>query len=185
MSAYRVEGWRAGTRLIAFLPFLCVLFLGGCSLFQKDDPRTCPRLSILNEANRVVIYRDGPGRDLIDVRHEAQIGDISWSCKYSKEQVKVLAKISILAQRGPASTAPEAQFNYFVAVTESGRDILAKEVFQSTIPFPEGRTQAGVFEEIEEIIPLASESDGPNFEIIVGFQLSKDQLEYNRKRRRF
>lgn len=159
--------------------------LGGCSLFQKDDPRLCPRVSILNEANRVVVYRDGPGRDLIDVRNEAQIGNISWSCKYSKEQVTVLANISILAQRGPASQSPEGQFSFFVAITEGGRDILAKEVFQTTVPFPAGRTQAGVFEEIEQIIPLASETDGPNYEIIVGFQLSEDQLEHNRRRGRF
>ncbi len=171
-------------RLIAPLA-LCALVLSGCGLFQKDDPRICPRVSILNDADRAVVYRDGPGRDLIDVRHEAQIGDISWSCKYSKEQVRVLAKIRILAQRGPASVNAQASFDFFVAVTDNGYDILAKEVFKTTIPFPEGRTQSGVFEEIEEIIPLSSQEDGPNYEIIVGFQLSEEQLQLNRKRRRF
>lgn len=173
----------APVRLIALTGLL--LLLAGCSLFKKEDPRACPRVSILNEAARVVVYRDGPGRDLIDVRHEMQIGDISWSCKYSETQVRVLAKISILAQRGPASEAPQAQASYFVAVTEGGETILAKEVFRSAIAFPEGRSQAGVFEEIEQIIPLSDSEAGPNYEIIVGFQLTEDQLKHNRKRRRY
>tara|TARA_R110002167_G_scaffold39648_1_gene122266 strand:- start:283 stop:798 length:516 start_codon:yes stop_codon:yes gene_type:complete len=162
-----------------------VLLLAGCSLFQKDDPRACPRVSILNDAARVAVYRDGPGRDLIDVMHEGQIGDIGWSCKYDKTQVNVLAKISFLAQRGPASDRPEASFKYFVAITADGQEILAKKVFTTVVAFPSGLSQAGVFEEIEQIIPLPDLESGPNYEIIVGFQLSEEQLKHIRKRRRF
>ena len=132
-----------------------------------------------------MVYRDGPGRDLIDVVHEGQIGEVGWSCKYSKTDVTVLAKIAFLAQRGPASSQPEARLPFFVAVTDSGREILAKQVFQTVVAFPEGRSQAGVFEEIEEIIPLPDQTSGPEYEIIVGFQLTEEQLRHNRKRRRF
>lgn len=165
--------------------FSTAIALAGCSLFQKDDPRACPRVSILNDAARAVVYRDGPGRDLIDVVHEGQIGEVGWSCKYSKTDVTVLAKIAFLAQRGPASSQPEARLPFFVAVTDSGREILAKQVFQTVVAFPEGRSQAGVFEEIEEIIPLPDQTSGPEYEIIVGFQLTEEQLRHNRKRRRF
>ena len=65
------------------------------------------------------------------------------------------------------------------------RDILAKEIFTSIVPFPEGRSQAGVVEELEQIIPLPDRKAGPNYEIIVGFQLTEEQLQQNRKRRRF
>ena len=41
-----------------------------------------------------------------------------------------------------------------------------------------------VEEEIEEIIPLAAGLDGASYEILVGFELTGDQLEYNRRRRR-
>ena len=164
---------------------LAALLLSGCSLFQRDDPRVCPRVSILNEAARVAVYRDGPGRDLIDVVHEGQIADVRWSCVYSAERVRVLVTISILAQRGPAATKPEAEFDYFVAVTRAADEILGKEIFRSQVAFPEGRTQTGVFEEIEQIIPLPDQNAGPDYEVVVGFQLTEDQLRHNRKRRRF
>ena len=171
--------------LVRLAAFAAAVLLTGCSFFQKDDPRLCPRVSILNEAASVAVYRAGPGRDLIDVVHEGRLGDITWSCKYSEKEVSILTRISFLAQRGPASQDRKAEFQYFVAVRDHNQDILAKQIFATVIEFPEGRAQAGVFEEIEQVIPLPDETSGPEFEIIVGFQLTEEQLERNRERRRF
>jgi len=93
--------------------------------------------------------------------------------------------VIILAQRGPASRGAEANFPFFVAVTDRDQNILAKEVFDSVVEFPEGRRRAGVFEEVEQQIALRDEETGDDYEIIVGFQLSRDQLDRNRARRTF
>ena len=51
-------------------------------------------------------------------------------------------------------------------------------VFQPT------QRRAGVVEEIEELIPLPAGLSGADFEILVGLELTADQLEFNRSRSR-
>lgn len=162
-----------------------VLLVAGCSLFRKEEPRSCPRVSLLNDATRITLYRDGPGRDLTDVVTEARVDIAAVGCKYDDRHVTVIAQITFRAQRGPAATGREADLPFFVAITDSGQDVLAKQEFATRIEFPEGQSRAGVIEEMEQRIPLPDpKTSGPGFEILVGFQLTEKQLEENRGRRR-
>jgi hypothetical protein len=72
---------------------------------------------------------------------------------------------------------------FFFTIVGPDGSIRAKEVFDSPIEFQKGRRRAGVFEEIEQVIELGKEETGASYEIIVGFQLTREQLERNRKRR--
>jgi len=161
------------------------MVLVGCDFFQGQDTRPCPRVTVLDDAGRSTQHRDGPGRDLTDVTYIARIEDVQSTCKYRKQQLTVDATIIILAQRGPASTQPQANFPFFVAITDIDQNILAKEVFDSVVEFPDGRRRAGVYEEITQEIALGPDETGIAYEIIVGFQLSREQLERNRARRTF
>lgn len=169
----------------ALLLLIPALVVAGCGFFQPEEIRPCPRVSVLDDAGRAVQYRDGAGRDLTDVTYQARIDDVQSSCSYDKQELTVNATVIILAQRGPASRGAEANFPFFVAVTDRDQNILAKEVFDSVVEFPEGRRRAGVFEEVEQQIALRDEETGDDYEIIVGFQLSRDQLDRNRARRTF
>ena len=55
------------------------------------------------------------------------------------------------------------------------------EVFDSVIEFERRQRRVGVREEIDQELSLAGDDSGANYEVLVGFQLTAEQLEQNRR----
>lgn len=138
---------------------------------------------ILADAKRITQFRAGPGRDLTDVEFEGEIAGISGTCVYGKRDLTVTLVADLVATRGPAAATEQATLPFFVAIADEARNIVAKQVFDSAIAIPRAQRRAGVREEIEQVIPLPKDAPSPYFEIVVGFQLSAEQLEQNRRAR--
>lgn len=156
-----------------------LLLLAACSS-NKREP-ACPRASILSDAATVTKFRDGPGRDLTDVVSRGEIVDIATQCEYDKRGVTMTLQVAIAGTRGPADRSREAAFDYFVAVADPQRNILAKEVFRVQFKFSENQTRVGTVDEIEPRIPLKDVMKAPDYQVLVGFQLTPDEIEWNRK----
>ena len=88
--------------------------------------------------------------------------------------------------RGAAASGNSYTYPYFVAVTRRGTAVIAKETFAIEAQFG-GRDIVYDSDRIQRItIPRASDQvEGQNFEIVVGFELNEDQLEWNRSGVRF
>lgn len=173
--------WRAA----AALALAAVAALAGCK--QKDDigAPPCPKVAVLSDAAHLATFRDGPGRDLTDIKYEADIGRISGECIYKKNNtsVTVSMKLLITAKRGPADRDRLLDFVYFVAVVGAQSDILARREFPSQIEFAPEQPQVVTVEELEEIIKLKKDQPGSDFEVLVGFKLDHEQVERNRRAR--
>ncbi len=141
----------------------------------------CPTVAILGDAERITKFKSGTGRDLIDKMFEAEIRNLNTACKHRPGRLIVDMSFELVAERFPAAKSREGDFNYFIAVTDRSGRVLAKETFNSRIAFPANRRRAGTVEETEQSIPLQAQATGAEFEILVGFQLSAKQLEFNRR----
>jgi hypothetical protein len=163
------------------------LAIGACGAFDRSPPPVCPRIGILADAASMVKFRPGQGRDLTDVEHEAEILSVDRTCELRDKgaAVEVVITVQMAASRGPA--APEATtiaLPYFVAVVErASQRIVGRESIAGQVELPPGRRRAGVGEEITERIPLSAGRSPADYEILVGLQLTEEQLEYNRRRR--
>lgn len=166
------------------LPLIALaLLLSSCSWFRKDPPLACPRLGIVADAADLARYRPGSGRDITDQLFTARIGDVAGNCLIDKASANIDMKVSIVAERGAAMADPGADIEYFVAVTGPGDQILAKETFRTRLDFA-GRNRSGVAEELSQRIPLPGDSDPADYAVLVGFQLTPEELADNRRRRR-
>ncbi len=159
------------------------LALGACSFVDSNSPPPCPNVSILDGSERLVLFKDGPGRDIVDTVVEAEISSLRSSCRYDNLRVNVQTSFEIIAVRGPKSDTTRSLIMFFIAVVGPDGRIIGKEIFQSQIEFPLGRRQIGVHEEMVQRIPLLAQIRGPEYQVLVGFQLTPDQLEYNQSRR--
>ena len=159
------------------------LSLGACGFFGSDIPPPCPNVSILASSERLVLFRPGPGRDITDILTEADVSNLSSACEYDDRRVDVDTTFEIIAARGPKADTNVVIIAYFVAIVDPDGRVIAKEVFESRIEFPKGRRRIGVREQVAQRIPLAERVLGQDYQILVGFQLTPDQLEYNQSRR--
>jgi hypothetical protein len=171
--------FRLGASTLAAV-LVCGGALGACSSFSKPEGPPCPRVAVVPELERTTIYRDGPARDLTDVRYSAEITDARGSCSYNRTSVGVDMTIDIVGERGPAADGDGTDVQYFVAITDPQRNILAKEVFPTRIQFRSNQQRAGIREEVEERIPLPEGAIGADYGIVLGFQLSPEEAARNR-----
>jgi hypothetical protein len=166
------------------------LLLVGCDTLKSINfnpppkvPPPCPRAVVADNAGRLTRFA-GAGADPSQVQFEAEIGDLTGDCGYGDTSIDVNLKIPIVGSRGPAHTTGPARFNYFVAIARTDQTILAREAFDASIDFPGNQTRNGIQEEIEETIPIQPGESGTDFVILVGFEMTPAELDYNRKQGR-
>ena len=166
---------RGGAVLLA-----AVAALGACS--SSKEQFACPAAGIVSELAQLTRYRAGDGRDLSDVLYTVRVAEVSRSCKFDRAGANVDLRVALVAERGPAAAPNEAaDFEYFVAVANGEDQVIAKEVFRSRLEFA-GRNRAGVAEEQRvQRVPLSSEPQSIPSRIIVGLQLSAEELADKRR----
>ncbi len=155
-----------------------------------DPPPPCPKINVLADAATLTKFKPGPGETLIDALFEAKIVDIGMACEHDIDgdtregTLNVDLQLLMEASRGPADKSREAQIRYFVTLTDNDHKILGKEVFDMKGVFPGNLTVTRITDEPMELeIPLSAGKTGRDYQIYVGFQLTRQQLEYNRRRR--
>jgi hypothetical protein len=186
-------------RLHLIIATCALLALGGCettsstvdrisTLWSKPIVYSCPDYRILKDAARLVAFRPGMGRDLVDVDVEAAIGDARLECLtfVDKDTKKghMDANFSVLfgARRGPANTTRKATLPYFVSVTDKKRNVLYRETFKVEANFAGNQTEVQFpGETIKLELPLTADIKSSEYIIFTGFALNHEQLEYNRK----
>lgn len=147
----------------------------------------CPRVGILADAARMTVFREGPGRDITDVQSISQVSGFSGSCYYEDRQRTVMVdlRIEVTSERGAAANGPRsADLPYFVSILNKNRDIIAQQDFTLRADYPVNSARIGLFDELEQRIPLQAGEFGDAYEVLIGFRLTPDQLEWNRQNRR-
>ena len=161
-----------------------VAALSSCALLQKKDAPACPNVLIPEDSSQLVIFRQGPGRDLTDILVQAEFEGFQGSCTYDVEDRKVELRLSpfVLVARGPASDESAFSLDYFVALAAPDGEILNKQVFKARFTLPDGLMRGRVRdEEIELTAQLPDLFEGPDYTAYIGFQLTREQLDYNRQ----
>ncbi len=143
----------------------------------------CPRVDTLIGADRITQFLPGPARDLTDIEFEGTIARVRSDCDYDRNGfVEVSATIDMVFSRGPAMRDDTARFEYFVAVAGPGDEIIDKQNFVLDIPFTEGATRVAARDEITQEFSHDPDIDARGYRIFIGFQLTREQLDYQRRR---
>ena len=170
------------------LASIALLILWGCET-ESDSAKEaggCPSGAALAEASTVTKFRPGAGKDLTDVVLTAELAKPKVSCDYDKDASKVSVTFSfpVAVKRGAAATNEPQTLSYFVAVVDQDNTVLTKQNFTRDISLDQNTTS---FSENPDgmtfTIPQGKKPVG--YEVLVGFQLTRDELAYNRERHRY
>jgi hypothetical protein len=164
----------------SFLPAAAAaLLVSACA--SEPEFRPCPPAGAVSGVERMTSFRPGGGEDLTEVRFTARVQSVDSVCEYDDDGVEVAMNIRLVAERGPADTARQADLQYFVAVENGAGNFTAKEVYDVVLPFEGNRRRVGVVEEIDVTIPRPADSSFADIRILVGLQISPEQVDYNRR----
>jgi hypothetical protein len=154
---------------------------------QLRNAGPCPYVKVLYDAGRVVEFKDDK-ESLAQVAYTGEIDGVSSDCAYkADEPIQVAVNVLFALGRGPQAQSPDKNYRYWIAVTDRNRSVINKEFFDLRVRFPDGKDRAYATEIIKDIeIPRSSASvAGNNFEILVGFDVTPKQAEFNVEGKRF
>lgn len=171
----------------AVLALASLILLAGCTTERgraaaRTNPAPCPNVFVLDDASRFVDFASDD-RTIEAVIRSGEIDDVITSCRYFADvPIKASMAVAFSVGRTDTSEAETIPVQYFVAVTRTNRDVIAKEVYEVPVRFKRGEKVVSLVEKIDEIvIPRArAGTSGVNFEIAVGFQLTEAQYRFNR-----
>ncbi len=158
----------------------------GNSLDDRPNAGPCPTVGSLYEASRIIEF-EGDSEAFSDIAYSGEIVDVRLFCRYVDDE-PLLAEVELVFAfgRGPKGTEQLHDFNYFIAVTRRNSRVLNRETFTVQADFDDGPVISArdVVGRVE--IPRLDESiSGANFEVLVGFDLTEKQLQFNLDGKRF
>lgn len=161
-----------------------LLLAAGCA-GEADIAVKCPDIRIPADTERLTRFRDGGGRDITDVRVQAEVTYLSGSCTVEDEAIELSFPIAVAAQRGPANDEGLADVRLFVAVTDRNREVLSRRELPLRLTFPGNKVRIIARENLSIDIPKTEEQGARDFLVFLGFALNAQELEYNRTEGRF
>lgn len=162
----------------AWLLGAVLVLLAACGSDEQITVLTCPQVYIVQEAARYTEWAPGGGRDLIDIRYDADIVNVEWLCTFltDKNRVDMEARFAMRVLMGPAAPARQVRLPYFVAVADPSGTIVAKQVFGMDIAFPGNALEIAHIESVLQRISYGRIADAARYTVYIGFQLSPEQL---------
>lgn len=169
--------------IIIAAPFL----LGGCGIMKNKKPYPCPQVLLLNDAKALIKFNAGRGNDITDILFDAEFENFVGKCQYfqrdGKWNINVALKVQIIVERGAANKEGNINFIYFAAIPAFQPTPAGKKLFQVKGKFIDSKVRLLYQDDLSMVIPVESPDLGSNLEIILGFQLSPEELEFNRTRK--
>jgi len=165
---------------------LAAMGVAGCQPGRIDDLLvSCPTLTLPADAADLTRYRPGSSPDLSTVVLDARVTAVDASCRRGRRDQSVDATISMRFQmdRGPAAPSRAVQLPWFIALLDKDDNVVTRQTFVLPAQFSANTTRAAVSSQPVEIsFPVSSERRVQDYRILVGFQLTPDELALNRRR---
>jgi hypothetical protein len=158
--------------------------LASCSWFGGGSDTSkiaCPTTFIAPDLDALTLLRPGGGTGPADIRFGVKLFSANSTCAGEKVGIRTDTKMSFVVARNDPDLK-QGQFTYFVAVADAQQNILAKEDFTLQVEFGPRQNQMRISDEITEHLPVRDVAAAKNYSIVVGLQLTPEQLELNRKR---
>ncbi len=146
----------------------------------------CPGVKILYEASRFVELTGSERFE--NVGYTGEMQKVNSNCRYVNDSpITVSLSIEMALGKGPMAKGAYKDVKYWVAVTRKDIAPIDKQFFTGRVYFePNEKTTTLITPDIGVEIPRRDkEVSGSNFEILVGYDLTPDQLKFNTDGKRF
>jgi hypothetical protein len=174
---------RSRPYLAAAAAFLALLAAGCSGKSGTTGKLACPATFTAPNLDSYTVYKPGvtPSTNVEDIIFGAKIATVQSHCKVEPGGIRVTTAITFAVARDDPDFR-QGDINYFVAIADAQQQILAKQNFALRVDFAQRQKQMRIRDEITEHLPLSDISTGSRYAVIVGMQVSRQQLELNRLR---
>jgi hypothetical protein len=160
------------------LAILALVALAGCSNFGgSSNNYTCPATTTVPALQNLVEVVPGPNGAAVQAA--GRINTVSAECDGDRESVQSKLTVEFTGLR-TSPAVNQIALPYFVALADTTGNILGKQQYTMVMSFPPDAQVAKANDIVTVHIPLKNAQLGNVYTVVVGFQLTSSQLDYNR-----
>lgn len=145
----------------------------------KEASQVCPAVGIVARTGSLTRFATPGSQDAEDVTLRGTISGLDMTCNDVSGAVRANISFDVVAINGPASSGGDVDLTYFIAVTRGSERVLDKKTYVTHHRLSRGRDSSAVRENIVADVPVDDEGSTGEIEILIGFQLDRDELKYN------
>ncbi len=154
-------------------------------LKEKLSESDCPKIVVLDELNSLYDFSDFAKATPEHSISTVWITNIESKCKVRDKNITLDVDLLFEGHTGPKADFSNGKpkkivYPYFIALTGVSGNIVAKTIHKVGMTYNGPDDYIIEKDTASQSIPLASFTDG-GYEVLVGFQLTEDQLNYNRQ----
>ncbi len=158
--------------------------VGGESEMLLQSP--CPQVELVDDLSSLSDFTNPNQTKRENLISRVDLKSAQSTCMLSSKSTVVdltLLFEGTLGSKGKQKTSDKPFFSYpfFVAVTAPSGKIMAKEIFAASMTYGANENKHTYFEKLRQVIPIKSKSSAKYYKILIGFQVTPDQLAYNRE----
>ncbi|HTO41532.1 MAG TPA: hypothetical protein VL026_11200 [Rhizomicrobium sp.] len=165
---------------------LALPVLGACQ--TERMLAKCPSTAILAETSSQSVFVAGKPMAPENLAYRIDTRRATTACSIDKDTNTADSSLE-LAFRGfrqKDGAAASYTVPFFVAINDSDGKLVLKKTYSTTLVFQPGQTQVDFTQTIDSIPVKVARTKQPfDYHLLVGFQLTKQQLDYNRKTNRY
>ena len=166
------------------LPCVLLAAMPACSTDSDigKAPLVCPAVGVLSDASSMRVFGEGAGRDQANTAYELEFMRAQlMECALDKNRMTAALRFEARAKTGPAVPSNSYEYTYFVALLDPDGEVISKDVRNASVEFKSGKTEAFFAVEYDDVeFDVPEGRDGLGYEILIGFQLTREQIELNR-----
>lgn len=147
---------------------------------------SCPKVKALVDLATITQFSNSGGQTPDKMISDTKLEKIDSKCTVAGNSVSVELELNFSGVLGPIGVKDlDGQANYtypyFLSVISPDGKILSKDVFALSMVYENGQITYHRQDKLRQVIPLMAGQDASQFQIMIGFQLSEDELAYNRR----
>ena len=165
------------TRVLFQILITCLGF--GCAS-SSNEMAYCPKVGVISDLDRVPKIEVAASQSKSNILFSSKIQRLRIKCTTNTDGITISIVFDLFSKLSRYDIPIDVDLRYLIATIDPNDQILAKEVYKTTVSFMDGIQTARNTQEVEVFIPSLGEIDFRNHKVLVGFELTEVQLQYNR-----
>ena len=169
----------AGWLLAAAIPSASALEFDEDTTLETRPPcPACRQSATMSTMSRASTARAVRGQNLL---YAVKMDVPNGVCFLNENSIDVEMSVPIRVERGPAMDGPRNQLRILRGDCAHRQDDLGAPSLSSWHGAANSDEVGHIIDEFDQTIPIEPGENGNNFVIIVGFELTEEELDYNRR----
>ena len=156
---------------------ICLAF--GCAS-PSNKIAYCPKVGVISDLDRVSEIEVAGNQSKSNILFSSEIQRLRSKCTANTDGITISIVFDLFSKLSRYDIPIDVDLRYLIATIDRNDQILAKEVYKTTVSFMDGIQTARNTQEVEVFIPSPGEIDFRNHKVLVGFELTEVQLQHNR-----